>query len=146
MGKMANRPHFAHIQGPPRPPIATGGPFPQAMALPSPPSPSHFRRPHGSFCNAAQDGMGKGSLTAGGWKARALKAALGARPTFGGTRSTLRPHHFSRQVFQGPVDEGVSNGWASRSGLVLPGFLSGLFLISTCEEQFREGPRHNLDL
>ena len=50
---------------------------------------------------------------------------------------------------------GVSNGGVSRSGLVLP-FLSFLGLSqffwdfppikSTCEDQSRNGPRHNLDL
>ena len=77
-------------------------------------------------------------------------------------------------IFQGPLNGGVSNGGVSRSGLVLPflsffvllglsrGFsrfvrgLSGdfprlvLFLFlrpikSTYEEQSRKGPRHNLD-
>ena len=77
-------------------------------------------------------------------------------------------------VGQGPLNGGVSDGGVSRSGLVLP-FLSflglsrffwdfpdllgdgpGIFPISsfplsrpiksTCEEQSRKGPRHNLDL
>ena len=37
-------------------PIVTGGPFPQATALPSPPSPSLFPPPPGSFCNAPGGG------------------------------------------------------------------------------------------
>ena len=77
---------------PPPSPIAIGGPFPQAKALPSPPSPSLFPPPPlGSFCNAlgvrdraAQSGVGGGVL--GGVEGEGPPAVLGARPTSGGTR------------------------------------------------------------
>ena len=76
--------------GSPPIPIAIGGPFPQAKALPSPPSPSLFPpTPLGSFCNApgvrdgaAQSGVGGGGPR-GGWRGRALQRYLGPDPPKG---------------------------------------------------------------
>ena len=72
-------------------PIAIGGPFPQANPLPSLPSPSFFPpHPLGSFGKAPGGGgsgwWGGGVLGRRGVEGGALQAALGARPTSGGTR------------------------------------------------------------
>ena len=58
-------------------------------ALPSPPSPSLFPpTPLALFAmlgeGAAQAGVGEGSLSRKGWRARAVQAALGSKPTSGG--------------------------------------------------------------
>ena len=53
------------------PPIAAGVPFPDATALPSPPFPSLFPPPPGSFCGGGGPGRvchwGEGSQGVGGW-------------------------------------------------------------------------------
>ena len=79
------------LEGPPPSPIAIGGPFPQAKALPSPPSPSLFPPPPLALFallrnREARSGVGGGVLGCrGGWRG-GPSAVLGARPTSGGTR------------------------------------------------------------
>ena len=77
--------------GSPLSPIAIGGPFAQANPLPSPPSPSLFPpTPLGSFCKVPGGGgpswWGGGVLGRKGLEGGGVQAALGARPTSGGTR------------------------------------------------------------
>ena len=66
---------------PPPSPLAIGGPFPQAKALPSPPSSSLFPERGGPvWCG------GRGPRVQGGVAGEGPPALLGARPTSGGTR------------------------------------------------------------
>ena len=77
--------------GSPASPIVIGGPIPQAKPLPSPPSPSLSPPPTLALFarlreGAAQAGGGGGVLGRKGVEGGGLQAALGARPTSGGTR------------------------------------------------------------
>ena len=72
------------LEGSPHPPLQLEGPFPQAKALPSPPSPSLFPPPPlGSFCNAPGRGGpvwcgGRGPrVQGGGGEGRVLQRYLG---------------------------------------------------------------------
>ena len=77
------------LEGPPPSPIAIGGPFPQAKALPSPPSPSLFPPPPLALFamlrdGAAQSGVGAGVLECrGGWRGGRLQRDLGPDPHLG---------------------------------------------------------------
>ena len=72
------RPQTALWKAPPIPPLQLEGPFPQAAALPSPPSGSLFPHPPGSFCNAPGRG---GPGRCGGWGPMAQKGGGGEGPS-----------------------------------------------------------------
>ena len=79
----------------PPPPQTTGGPFLQATALPSPPS---LPLPPTPWLFLQCSGRGGlcwrgGEAAHGGWRRRALQAALGARPTSGDIRLLLLPQY-----------------------------------------------------
>ena len=79
------------LEGPQAGPHCTKGPFPQATALPSPPTlPLPLPQPPGSFCNGPGEGSlgwrGEESQGAGGWRGRCLEAALVSRSTSEGAR------------------------------------------------------------
>ena len=73
---------------PPPPPLQLKDASLKPQPFPHHPLPPSFPTHLGSILQepAAQVGVGEGSTGAGGWRGNALQAALGARPTFGGTQ------------------------------------------------------------
>ena len=120
------------------------GPLPSSL----PPHPPSLPLPHPPWpflqCSVRGVPGWPGGGGTQGWRGRALQAALGARPTSGGIRSSCGGEvvlgfsvSTSRRATtttqddiscQGPPNGGLSNGGASRSGLVLP-FLSFFVLF-----------------